>query len=456
MPQYIFSALGLFVVCALLWLYQSEVTKVLDGDFAHIWWVKLSLITFAVPGYFLYMAKEIMLNHPLFFFLALSSATILMGLILGKAWKSVHPEPHKTKFWWEMCRREKTSVTKEWREIDILPPSIVKEIQKSFWWIAPGLMFAALSLLFFLMFFIFSIAGKIVSVALLMVWVGAEIWKRLKWSEKVSLLKIPSLKLQLIELASSITRGSKGMFGFMNLFSGLFISMCILAGVSLLGRFGLIFLAFCSPIIYQIIFWLRLLERFGKFLDLWEGKTPRGHVTTLPSGGLGTFGFSWCCFLIMFLFSVIGGPISSLLTVSSVAILYWILIMYSMRKGEEKVGIENLRGDNYRIPLAVFASLITLFTLSMIFSDTSFAFETLGIGILLFSLFYYGDMWKLAERKYGISKNTKEILVVGTAPFFLLPLVFLIPVLGIVAFAMMCLVCLFFLTIIILTKRLEK
>jgi hypothetical protein len=379
MPQYIFSALGLFVVCALLWLYQSGVTKVLDGDFAHIWWVKLFLTTFAVPGYFLYMAKEIVLNHPLFFFLALFSVAILMGLVLGKAWKSVHPEPHKTKFWWKMCRREKTSTTKEWREIDVLPPSMVKEIQKSFWWIAPGLMFAALSLLFFLMFLIFSIVGEIVSVALLMVWVGAEIWKRLKWSEKVSLLKIPSLKLRLIELASSMTRGSKGMFGFVNLVSGLFISMCILAGVFSLGKFGLIFLAFCSPIIYQIIFWLGLLERFGKFLDLWEGKTPRGHVTTLPSGGLGAFGFSWCCFLIMFVFSVISGSISSLLIVSGVAILYWILIMYSMRKQGEKVRIENLRGDNYRIPLAVFTSLITLFTLNMILSDTSFAFETLSI-----------------------------------------------------------------------------
>jgi hypothetical protein len=65
-------------------------------------------------------------------------------------------------------------------------------------------------------------------------------------------------------------------------------------------------------------------------------------------------------------------------------------------------------------------------------------------------------MWKLAERKYGISKNTKEMLVVGTAPFFLLPLVFLIPVLGTVAFTVLCLVCLFLLAIIILTKRLEK
>jgi len=134
-----------------------------------------------------------------------------------------------------------------------------------------------------------------------------------------------------------------------------------------------------------------------------------------------------------------------------------------MRPGKEKSGNEvskDLLGDNYRIPLAAFISIISVSTLNLYKREISFGIFTMYFAFLMVGLFYITDLRKFLLRKYSkVFKDDDifDILLYAVTPPLLLPMMILAaPETVIVFFPLILLISSFTLGITVRKRQLRK
>jgi hypothetical protein len=443
LPKYVAIALGVLILGKLLYEYLPAITGKLYGSFAEQRWVRLLIVCFAAPGYFMVSYPW----HPWDFIMVLMVFFLfLFGFPLGYAWESANKDVQipERQFWKVAAKVMNKDLAKEWAEYRTLPNSITKMILKLIWWYGPGVTLSLLGFFCSGIFLLVSIHSLFFTIVLVG-WVLSSIPTKNKYGADE-----PTLEKRLLILGSrsfSVMDTEKGNYTSLLIFT----SFCFLGTFYMYQLFNYIFfllnfqlnnpsyptaefyidllclLLISLPLVYLFAFWYAILRRLPSFLHCWENGSSGSRGFSLPKGGICAFIAS--CFyasnlvqnreelrdlLCLFftgnndpgfiLSSFLGVSVAHILVISffSISIVYIHGILQTMKKWWRKELPNDICRDNIRIP---FAFLVLLAFLPPFEGKENFFDFTslLVLGTWLLILFFIPDWKRFLENKYSDS-----------------------------------------------------
>jgi hypothetical protein len=427
LPQWIATALGLLILCKLLYEYLPAITRkpyeTPEGRiFTKKWWIRLLILGFAIPGYFMTFLSQ----HLYLLLFILVVAVFVSGFPLAYAWNKENKgvPPNQQSFWKVTTNK---TLSKEWEKYKKAP----NKLSTFSWYYTPGIYLSAMGFGFFGIFWLISSCSQIFT----LIFIG--------WLIKQYFYKIhsgdESLDIKLLKSLSAFEGGWKGIFGFVFIFTGfaipgMWISYLLCDFILLINAINsqylshlLILFSQLPSSMYQILFWYAILERFPHFLQYWKSGLQEEGTPSLPTGQI--YAFIGSC---IFPFYVIIIPsllqrvlflklfhyylIFSVLLIINFA--YIGLIVHTLLKWREGKTLRDAYKDNIKIPLALSAQFMVIFLAGYIvkksiFNDLSLPF--LLAGVILIILFFTEDWQNFLEHQYE-EGLTNEIL--GILPAF--------------------------------------
>ncbi|MEM2507647.1 MAG: hypothetical protein QXF61_11450 [Nitrososphaeria archaeon] len=472
MPRHISIAISLFLACAFHFENFPEIVSEFYGDFANKGWVKMFMTSYAATGYLIpYLIESLS-----YFFIAnLLFYIFFVGALLawpiGILYRSAGKIPiFRRKFWRKLCQGFGADTVEEWRKVERFPiPSLARKVEEFLWQYTPGLVltnfFGLISLFIWLALSMLSPLFAI----LLILWLLAFLYNNPKGQPRIIYDKnrpIDIIKENLLSILKVAIRSEKSLFSSISILIGILLS-CVpiyiwlpllinyLQNLHLYTTltfilFQLLFLAFLVShvllIVYQFIFWYVMIERLPSFIIYWNNQSRKYCAKPIPAGGLVVFGLSW-------IFTVLLDSIHMRLYENSHGLgfikatrspLLWAFliviislmtsaIIFSM-KSRSKIS-KDLHKDAFIIPLATFISLISV-SLELARFSTFQAIFVAYFSMLIIWLFYVPDLRRFLSKQFGIfeRRETFNIFLYTILPISTLPMLFLLPEIGIALF----------------------
>ena len=463
LPKYTAIALGVLILGKLLYEYLPAITTRKNYGCAEQQWVKLLeklpvrmfIVCFAALGYFLAEVTDIVPT-------ILITMVFIIALAVSfqfAAWSSAKVrEP----FWNVIAEVEGNPAFKNLGEYyKNLPDSLIKKIEVSFWWYLPGIIFSALCICFSGIFYVISIYSQFFTI-IFVGWILNNISTKFKWKSKNL-----DIEKKLLTLPLAIKGGAKGLYVYLLIFGGFVISGAFI--LSLFSQFpstkviNILYLLLLSPLcIYQFVFWYAMLMRSPSFIYCWKNGFSKVKSFSLPAGGLYAFigGSLYICALFAFANQlrdwkwILEMDLSLIVLSSVMSSVYFVLILYTIKKWREKETADDIRKDNIRLPLAFFVQLLPPFVLfykaDPIYNEHPlYIMLVIGVSIVTTSLFFIQDWRNFLIQRYGNGLTKKSLSYFPVFAFLLLvnlltsiwirDIFYLILALSIIAVFLMCL-----------------
>lgn len=212
LPRWVATALGLLILCKLLYEYLPAITRKLyetpEGRiFTKKWWIRLLILGLAVPGYFMTFLSE----HVYLVLYILVVAVVALGFPLAYAWNKENKgaPPDQQSFWRTQARGQRKNLAEEWEKYKNYP----NKLSTFCWYYAPGLILSGMGFCTFFIFLLISWYSQLITVVFVG-WILGNILARFKWKSKK-----PDIEQALFTSLSTLV-GYKGSFGFSCIFTG--------------------------------------------------------------------------------------------------------------------------------------------------------------------------------------------------------------------------------------------
>ena len=404
LPKSVATVLGLLILCKLLYKYLPAITRKLyetsKGTFTEKWWIRLLILCFAVPGYFItFLSQHI---APLLF--VLIAAVLILGFPLAYAWNKENKgiPPNQQSFWKVMAGGQRKNLAEEWEKYKNAP----NKLSAFCWYYAPGVCLSAMGFCFFAIFLLISWYSQFFTLVFIGWLLGKDINKK------------------LLKLASALKAGWKGTFGFACIFAGFAIPGMFIAyelanfpfsnavnfQYPLYSSIVNLFLQL-PPFLYQFVFWYAILKRFPCFLHCWQSGFQKDKTLSLPTGQI--YAFVGSCVAPFYIFiapSMLQRlfPIRPYYLVFSlwfiISFAFIALIVHTLIKWRGEKTSEDVYTDNIKIPLAVFAQFMLLFGAGYVLEKSilsEMSLTSLLISIVLIILFFVDDWENRWKHRYG-------------------------------------------------------
>lgn len=466
LPPWIATVLGLLILCKILYEYLSAITTRKIYGPAEQQWVKLLeklpvrmfIVCFAALGYFLVKGIVMDIHHTG----VMISMVIIIALAVSFPFAAWSNAKVKEPFWNVKAEVEGNPAFKNLGDYyKNLPDSLTKRIEMSYWWYLPGIFFSALCIFFFGIFFIISIYSRFFTI-IFVGWILTNIFTKFKWKSKN-----PDLEKELLSLSLAIKGGAKGLYVYILIFGGFVISGAFI--LSLFSQFpstkavNILYLLLLSPLcIYQFVFWYAMLMRSPSFIYCWKNGFSKAKSFSLPAGGLYAFiaGSLYICALFAFANQlrdwkwVLEMDFPLIVLSSVMSSVYFVLILYTIKKWRKKETADDIRKDNIRLPLAFFVQLlppsVLFYKADPIYNEHPlYIMLFIGVAIVTSSLFFIQDWRNFLTRRYENELTKKSLSYLPLFVFLLLvnlltstwirDIFFLILALSIIAVFLMCL-----------------
>lgn len=435
LPRWIATILEVLTLGGLLYEYLPAITGKLyetsRGTFTEKRWIRLLILCFAIPGYFIAFQSQYIVYLLLFI---LAVAVLALGFPLAYAWNKENKgvPPDQQSFWKVMAVGEGKNLAKEWEEYKNSP----NKLSTFCWYYAPGLGLSAMGFCFFAIFLLFSWYSQFFTLVFIG-WLLGNIFAIFTRRDKS-----PDMENKLLKLPSAMEGGWKGTFGFVCIFTGFAIPGMFISYELANFPFStavnfqyplyspLVYLLLkLPPYIYQFVFWYAILKRFPYFLHDWKSGLQSNKTLSLPTGQI--YAFIGSCISPFYIF-VVPSLIRSLHLQSSLIIkaylpLWFIinfafvaLIVHTLIKWRGKKTSKGVHKDNIKIPLALSAQFMFLFGAGYILENSilnEISLTCLLISIILILLFFVQDWQNFLKHRYR-EGLTSEIL--GILPVFVI------------------------------------
>ncbi len=406
LPRWIATILEVLTLGGLLYEYLPAITRKLyethEGTFTEKWWIRLLIVCFAIPGYFIAFQSQSIVYLLLFILVV---EVLVLGLPLAYAWNKENKgvPPDQQSFWKAMARGQRKNLAEEWEKYK----KSLNKLSSFCWYYAPGLCLSAMGICFFAIFLLFSWYSQLFTL-LSIGYLLANVFLKFERRNK-------SIDKELLELPLAI-KGWKGAFGFMCIFAGFAISgMCIsyeLANFQYPLYLSIVNLFLqLPPFLYQFVFWYAILKRFPYFLHCWQSGFQKDKTLSLPTGQI--YAFVGSCVSPFYIF-IAPSMLQRLFSIRSYYLVFslWLmislafiaLIVHTLIKWRGEKALEDVHADNVTIPLAVFAQFMLLFGAGYVLEKSilnEMSLTSLPIGIVLIILFFVDDWENRWKHRYG-------------------------------------------------------
>ncbi|MCK4351813.1 hypothetical protein KAW65_00205 [candidate division WOR-3 bacterium] len=422
------------IICIIGFDAHQEISKEMYGDFRNKLGINIAVIfsafvitLFLLPGSSLEPHLQIFHLHipspPVGVFVTILLLYVLVfSLITNKIiWKESNLEQKTgpgSRFWETVGTIEHENAFDKYLRDTKIPNSKIKRVQMMAWWYAPGLVIAALCVLYGIIFWILTVSS-LIFIAFLILWLIGRLKRR-----------TPENTIFGAVVSTLRESHSKGLFGIILMIVG-YLSCLLFLYPILWGivqkKLPMTALFILLPFIYLFYFWYLQTRRLPVFIRVWtlENKNyEETEIISLPCGGYKGFGYI-CALLCIWGLSLkyIQSLASFLLSSLPLSVMALLMLGLSFKNEKQWMPQTQVLNENFKIILSLIVQLACILLLAYIVQlDPTFVARGIMLAMLLVFIWYYPDWCNLLKRWCKRESIKRVLLGYGIVLVGFLPL----------------------------------